>query len=67
MDAYTNLLLHNDEYLYFATDHHWTGLGAYYAYQPFCEQAGFEPVPLESMEKRTPVSYTHLTSPSRTT
>ncbi|PWM37350.1 MAG: hypothetical protein DBX66_05465 [Clostridiales bacterium] len=53
VDAYTNLLLHNDEYLYFATDHHWTGLGAYYAYQAFCEQAGFEPVPLESMEKRT--------------
>lgn len=53
VDAYTNLLLHNDEYLYFATDHHWTGLGAYYAYEAFCGQAGFEPVPLESMEKRT--------------
>lgn len=27
---------HNDEYLYFRTDHHWTQLGAYYVYQNFC-------------------------------
>ena len=47
------LLAHRDEYIYFRTDHHWTALGAYYAYVEFCKQAGFEPVPLEQMEKRT--------------
>lgn len=31
---------HNDEYLYFRTDHHWTQLGAYYVYRNFCEERG---------------------------
>lgn len=30
--------LHNAEYIYFHTDHLWTALGAYYAYQVFCIQ-----------------------------
>lgn len=51
VNAFNNLLAHNSEYLYFNTDHHWTALGAYYAYQSFCETAGFEPVPLENFEE----------------
>ena len=43
---YDNLRAHNDEYLYFRTDHHWTHLAAYYAYEEWCKAAGFEPVPL---------------------
>lgn len=43
---YDNLRKHNDEYLYFRTDHHWTHLAAYYAYEEWCKAAGFEPVPL---------------------
>lgn len=43
---YDTLRAHNTEYLYFRTDHHWTALGAYYAYTEFCKAAGFEPVPL---------------------
>ncbi len=31
---------HNEEYLYFRTDHHWTQLGAYYTYRAFCEKSG---------------------------
>ncbi len=31
---------HNDEYLYFRTDHHWTQLAAYYTYQNFCDVKG---------------------------
>ena len=27
---------HRTEYIYFNTDHHWTSLGAYYAYKAFC-------------------------------
>ncbi|MCD8382945.1 MAG: hypothetical protein LUC30_08540 [Clostridiales bacterium] len=35
------------EYLYFRTDHHWTALGAYRAYEKFAEAAGFTATPLE--------------------
>ncbi len=31
---------HYDEYIYFRTDHHWTGLGAYYASRFFLDQVG---------------------------
>ena len=50
VDAYSALAQHADEYLYFRTDHHWTQLGAYYAYTKFCEAAGFEAEPLDSFE-----------------
>jgi len=42
VDAYSVLEAHSDEYLYFNTDHHWTGLGAYYAYTAFMEAAGLD-------------------------
>jgi len=34
---YDKLMRHRTEYIYFRTDHHWTSLGAYYAYEAFCE------------------------------
>lgn len=52
VDAYSEIRKHTDEYLYFRTDHHWTGRGAYYAYVAFCQQAGFTPINLESVETR---------------
>lgn len=33
---------HTDEYIYYLTDHHWTSLGARYAYQELREALGFE-------------------------
>ncbi len=54
VDIFDNLKKHNSEYLYFRSDHHWTGLGAWYAYESFCEAAGFEPVKLTAYE---PVTY----------
>lgn len=53
VDAYTPMKAAADagEYIYFRTDHHWTVRGAYAAYTAFCQEAGFEPVPLESMER----------------
>lgn len=39
---------HADEYLYFRTDHHWTALGAYYAYSVFCAVRGIPATPLSS-------------------
>ncbi|MEG2203934.1 MAG: DHHW family protein, partial [Oscillospiraceae bacterium] len=53
VDVYHTIEKHKKEYLYFNTDHHWTSLGAYYAYVEFCKAAGLEPVPLDSLEKRT--------------
>ena len=50
VDAYSALRAHTDEYIFFRTDHHWTQLGAYYAYTAFCEAVGFEAVPLEDFE-----------------
>lgn len=50
IDAYTKLAAHADEYIYFRTDHHWTQLGAYYAYTAFAEAEGFAPIPLENYE-----------------
>lgn len=48
VDVFQNLVDHNDEYIYFRTDHHWTALGAYYAYEEICASLGMEPAPLES-------------------
>ncbi len=58
VDIYDNLNLHNDEYLYFNTDTHWAPLGAFYAYETFCEAAGAEQAPLESMKKTTVEGFT---------
>lgn len=44
VDAYSVLAQHTDEYIYFRTDHHWTHLGAYYAYTAICDAMGFRPV-----------------------
>jgi len=35
---------HNEEYIYYRTDHHWTTLGAYYAYFSLGEKIGYTPV-----------------------
>ncbi len=42
---------HADEYLYFRTDYNWTSLGAYYAYNAFCDSVGITAVPLSAYEK----------------
>jgi hypothetical protein len=57
VDAHSEIALHADEYVYFNSDHHWTGLGAYYAYRAFCEAAGVVPLELEQYEKRTLPSF----------
>jgi hypothetical protein len=44
---------HRGEYIYFNTDHHWTSLGAYYAYRAFCATAGLTPVSLDTVAYKT--------------
>lgn len=53
IETFQTLKEHKDEYLYFRTDHHWTARGAYYIYQNFCKEKGFEPAELSSFEKKT--------------
>ena len=48
VDSYAKLYEHRGEYLFFRTDHHWTQLGAYYAYTAFAESMGWTPTPLSS-------------------
>lgn len=43
---------HRSEYIYFSTDHHWTSLGAYYAYRAFCATAGLTPVSLDTVASK---------------
>lgn len=45
---YKTLKAHADEYLYFRTDHHWTALGAYYAYSVYAAVRGIPATPLSS-------------------
>ena len=53
IDITKELHKHKDEYIFFNTDHHWTGKGAYYAYRAFCEKVGFIPLELSDMESKT--------------
>ena len=43
---------HRTEYIYFNTDHHWTSLGAYFAYRAFCKEAGLTPVLLDTVPSK---------------
>lgn len=52
VSIFDTLTEHNDEYIFFRTDHHWTQLGAYYAYEEFCKAKGVSPVPLDQFDKR---------------
>ena len=49
VDPVDRLKQHTNEYIYFRTDHHWTALGAYYAYEAFCEKKGIKPESRDSM------------------
>lgn len=50
--CYDNLMRHRNEYLYFRTDHHWNGIGAYYAYEAFCETKGIQPYTMSQREEK---------------
>lgn len=43
IDVYDVLDSHKDEYIYYRTDHHWTSLGAYYAYAAAGEKMSYVP------------------------
>ena len=53
VDLYAALTAHQDEALYYRTDHHWTSLGAYYGYAALMDAMGLEAVPLDESRKVT--------------
>ena len=58
VDAFGALLRHNDEYLFFRTDHHWTATAAYYVYEEYCRTAGLTPAPLDSFREEVYKNFT---------
>lgn len=51
VDVYDALYAHRDEgQLFYRTDHHWTTLGAYYAYAQYCQSVGIQTQRLEDMD-----------------
>ena len=51
VNLFDTLVEHNDEYIYFRTDHHWTVQGGYYCYLEICKALDMEPAPLENFEE----------------
>lgn len=53
IDLYETLFSHRDEYIFYRTDHHWTSLGAYYAYAAMMEGMGLVAPPLSDYDRQT--------------
>ena len=48
--VFAHLLAHKEEDIYYRTDHHWTMLGAYYAYDSFCKSKKIMPNKIEDYQ-----------------
>lgn len=53
VDVHAELFDHRHEYIYFKSDHHWTDLGAYYAYRAYAESRGLTPAELSAFREVT--------------
>ncbi len=53
VDAREVLASHSDEYIYYRADHHWTTLGAYYAYTALCDSLDIKPLSQDELQKVT--------------
>lgn len=52
LDVRGTLTAHKGEYIYYRTDHHWTTVGAYYAYEQLCGALGLTPFDRTAHEQR---------------
>ncbi|MBR5520562.1 MAG: hypothetical protein IKU54_01050 [Oscillospiraceae bacterium] len=50
VDVRQVLSQHTDEYIYYRTDHHWTTLGAFYAYSEYMETVGRDAIEKDNLE-----------------
>ena len=53
VDVRQTLAEHKDEYIYYRTDHHWTSLGAYYAYCAAAKTLGYSAYTLDQFNIET--------------
>lgn len=53
LDTKQILQAHQDEYIYFRTDHHWTVLGAYYAYCAWADMTGHQADAMDDFDRET--------------
>ena len=53
VDVTEPLKSHENEYIYYKTDHHWTSLGAYYAYAAWMDEKGESARPLSDWQTET--------------
>ncbi len=51
LDITDVLASHSDEYIFYKTDHHWTSLGAFYAYASWMQSMGRVPASLSDYKK----------------
>lgn len=58
VNCYNYLADHNGEYIYFNSDHHWTGLGAYYAYTAFAKTTDQAVLSLENCTEKQVEGFT---------
>ncbi len=52
-DVIAEMQDHTAEPMFFKSDHHWTGLGAYYAYRAWANVMGLTPFELSDFDKRS--------------
>ena len=52
-DVISEMEGNQEQALFFKSDHHWTGLGAYYAYRAWAKVAGVQPLALSAFDKRS--------------
>ena len=57
VNIFEKLMQHRDEYLYYRTDWHWSGIGAYYGYEKFCEVKGISPYTMDDRIERVYEGY----------
>lgn len=53
IDVTAALSAHSDEYIFYKTDHHWTSLGAYYAYAAWQTSCGRDYISLSEWQTET--------------
>ena len=58
INVYDKLAEHCNEYIYFNSDHHWTGLGGYYGYTAFTDASKQTALNLEDCTKNTIKGFT---------
>ncbi len=66
IDCLSYLSGHKDDYIFYRTDHHWTSLGAYYAYCAAGKALGYTPYSLNDFNIETASSDFHGTLYSKT-